>query len=151
MYQLFDWVQLLPPVYIWTNHSSAYIFELILLQFCPVLWLDEHKLWPISIEDTSEPRTLCSLSDISPRIGEWTELAYVNGHWDLGMCSRPLWVFLVHISTSPRWTMILLDFSSSMSVATSIGSTNRPNFRNFTSSPASAPNVCRLAERKEDG
>ena len=27
--------------------------------------------------------------------------------------------------------MILLDFSSSMSVATSIGSTNRPHFRNF--------------------
>ena len=47
--------------------------------------------------------------------------------------------------------MILLDFSSSMSVATSIGSTNRPNFRNFTSSPASAPNVRRLAERKKMG
>jgi len=28
----------------WINYSSAYSFELILLQFCPVLLLAEHKL-----------------------------------------------------------------------------------------------------------
>ena len=61
--QLSGSVQLLLPLYVWTNHSSAYSYELISLQFCPVLWLVRHKHWPISIEDTSEPRTFCRLCE----------------------------------------------------------------------------------------
>ena len=61
IFQLPGFFQLLLLFYVWINYSPAYSFELILLQFCPALWLGEHKLWPISIEDTSEPGTFCSM------------------------------------------------------------------------------------------